>query len=582
MLARAETLGTAKREEFHTLLARLDPVRDRLTAAQRQRLDILHALDASIAGRRTDAEALLGRVLGEATDPDARFRAGTMLASLYASNRRFEDSLKTLAGVLPLEDRIASPTLRQLGWRSAAGVYNRLGLYELGRDYAGRILRDQPSPLLRCAADNLRLEAALGLGERLTEGDIRKVIHLCEPLDPAQTGYAYVSLARWLHDSGDASGAIAVLRGRLPTVAAPRYPQLQGGYQALLGKYLLEAGDYAGAGRYAAAVAGAEAHLAGSEALASAYYILYRVAERRGNVREAFEQYRRYADTERTHLTDMRDGQLAYQIVNQQSRQKSQQIAMLDQRNRLLQLQQALERESAQNSRLVAALAVLVACVVAYWALRMRRVQKALRLSAETDSLTRLNNRDSFIRLAGERLALAARDGHEVVLMMFDLDHFKSINDRFGHGTGDWVLRAAADAVHPFCRGTDCLARMGGEEFAMLMPGMDERAGQRVAEEMRARLAAMSTTDSGYSFVATGSFGVTSTTVSGYDLASLLSNADRAMYRAKREGRNRVCVFVPEMSPEREAGNVVRLPGEHGAPQLNRRVTDLQRPPHPD
>ncbi|PZQ27031.1 MAG: GGDEF domain-containing protein, partial [Stenotrophomonas acidaminiphila] len=148
------------------------------------------------------------------------------------------------------------------------------------------------------------------------------------------------------------------------------------------------------------------------------------------------------------------------------------------------------------------------------------------------------------------------------------LDHFKNINDRFGHGTGDWALKEVAEASKGFCRRIDVLGRLGGEEFAILMYGCDLRAASRVAEDCRVRLAQIETRETGHVFAITGSFGVTSTQQSGYSLAKLLSQADKQLYRAKHAGRNRVCIYDAEQESARATSNVLEMPHRDRAEHL--------------
>ena len=130
---------------------------------------------------------------------------------------------------------------------------------------------------------------------------------------------------------------------------------------------------------------------------------------------------------------------------------------------------------------------------------------------------------------------------------MFDLDHFKAINDTYGHGAGDWVLRQVGRICASHCRKIDYIGRLGGEEFAVLLHGLDLPAASRLAEDCRARLAQIDTRESGYVFVVTASFGVTSSAQSGYDLSRLLSHADQMLYSGKRSGRNRVHAYTGEL-----------------------------------
>ncbi|HST44982.1 MAG TPA: GGDEF domain-containing protein, partial [Luteimonas sp.] len=197
------------------------------------------------------------------------------------------------------------------------------------------------------------------------------------------------------------------------------------------------------------------------------------------------------------------------------------------------------------NSRLMIVLLLMLVAMIATWAYKTKRMQVSLRQMAETDALTGICNRHHFTQRAEAALAAALRDREEVALVMFDLDHFKAINDRYGHAVGDWVLRAVAATCRPLCRGVDCFGRIGGEEFAILMIGCDERVARRLADDCRVRLAGLDTRESGQSFQVTASFGISTTRESGHDLARLLSHADKVLYSAKHAGRNQVAVYRP-------------------------------------
>jgi diguanylate cyclase (GGDEF)-like protein len=292
------------------------------------------------------------------------------------------------------------------------------------------------------------------------------------------------------------------------------------------------------------------------------------VAERNGDLKEALSAYQSYAEADKAYLNEVKARELAYQIVRQETLQKTQQISMLDQENQVLLLQRKVDQQAAQNTRLIVILLVLLIASIGYWAFKIKRVQLSLKKMAETDALTGICNRHHFTLRAERALAECARNGEQAALIMFDLDHFKNINDRFGHGTGDWALKEVAEASKGFCRRIDVLGRLGGEEFAILMYGCDLRAAARVAEDCRVRLAQIETRDTGHVFAITGSFGVTSSQESGYSLAKLLSHADKQLYRAKHNGRNRVCVNDHEQDAVRAASNVLELPHRDRAEHL--------------
>jgi diguanylate cyclase (GGDEF)-like protein len=154
---------------------------------------------------------------------------------------------------------------------------------------------------------------------------------------------------------------------------------------------------------------------------------------------------------------------------------------------------------------------------------------------ASTDPLTKALNRRSFLRLLGQ----AAVSGQPFSLVMFDIDHFKSVNDTYGHDAGDAVLREISQLVCDNIREKDTLARWGGEEFMILSVRSNMKYAKQVAERLRKAIAEFSFTDVPRQI--TSSFGVALHTVgeSGDDLAK---RADKALYEAKETGRNKVVI----------------------------------------
>ena len=158
--------------------------------------------------------------------------------------------------------------------------------------------------------------------------------------------------------------------------------------------------------------------------------------------------------------------------------------------------------------------------------------------AAMTDELTGVFNRRGVLEAAPLLMAQQARRGENISVLMFDLDHFKSINDRFGHAIGDKALRLFATTATGSTRATDIIGRFGGEEFVAVLPGGPADA-KVVAERVRAAFQAAGVTVAECELNATVSIGAASG-APGADLGMLLAAADAALYRAKENGRNRV------------------------------------------
>lgn len=173
-------------------------------------------------------------------------------------------------------------------------------------------------------------------------------------------------------------------------------------------------------------------------------------------------------------------------------------------------------------------------------ALKLHRLVQMLAQCAQIDGLTGLWNRAYFDRRWAEELAAALRRKRPLSLAMIDADHFKTINDTFGHLTGDAVLQGIAKTIQRECRQEDVPCRYGGEEFALIMPDTGPADAQRVCERIRDSLASMVWSRHPERPV-TVSIGVAGAdAVTDADAAKWLELADRNLYTAKREGRNRV------------------------------------------
>ncbi|PCR95409.1 GGDEF domain-containing protein [Pseudomonas fluorescens] len=176
---------------------------------------------------------------------------------------------------------------------------------------------------------------------------------------------------------------------------------------------------------------------------------------------------------------------------------------------------------------------------IAYMTLAMvkERAERKFKAAALTDPLTGIGNRRAFLQQAEQLLTLGKRRTETAALLLCDLDHFKRLNDTFGHPAGDQALIAFSRVMSNQLRKGDAFGRIGGEEFACLLTGADEQVAVQVAERIREAFSELTTLGAG---VLSVSIGVVTTRESGYELSRLLSEADEALYGAKDRGRNRV------------------------------------------
>ena len=172
---------------------------------------------------------------------------------------------------------------------------------------------------------------------------------------------------------------------------------------------------------------------------------------------------------------------------------------------------------------------------------RRKLSEEALALASNTDPLTGARNRRYFLPRLKQEIARAQRAGSKLSLLMVDIDHFKRVNDTYGHPTGDIVICKLVDICHEEAREIDVVARLGGEEFGILLPDTDLEAAYVLAERIRRTVESTRVTSltCGIEFDFTVSIGVAEQSDKAYSEGQLLRLADEALYLAKNTGRNR-------------------------------------------
>ncbi|HEY9079820.1 diguanylate cyclase [Magnetovibrio sp.] len=199
-----------------------------------------------------------------------------------------------------------------------------------------------------------------------------------------------------------------------------------------------------------------------------------------------------------------------------------------------------------------------------------KKMEEELRALATTDGLTGAYNRRHFIYEASTEVPRAKRYGHPLSVLMIDLDFFKKINDAFGHAGGDEVLRRFVTSVKSILRGPDVLGRIGGEEFALMLPETDLVGAIALAERIRSDIQDLNIRWDKRTIKVTASIGVAMLQKDDTDIHAIMAKADKALYTAKAEGRNRVMVSGGTVELSADAapeliGLTATGPGPHGA-----------------
>ncbi|MDR5875732.1 GGDEF domain-containing protein [Halomonas sp. CUBES01] len=206
-----------------------------------------------------------------------------------------------------------------------------------------------------------------------------------------------------------------------------------------------------------------------------------------------------------------------------------------------------MERLAIGIALLILVILILVGCLMLVLMRLHHQHKKVLRLSL-MDELTGLGNRRYMLNFTDLLFEQSQRSGLPLSMALIDLDHFKRVNDDFGHPAGDQVLKVVADALLGEVRKVDVVARLGGEEFCVLMPETDTQGALDVTERIRQRVASLSHQAFGVPVAVTVSLGLATVVADDATFDQLYSRADQALYQAKLQGRNRVAVDCPHGS----------------------------------
>jgi diguanylate cyclase (GGDEF)-like protein len=458
----------------------------------------------------------------------------------------FASGLADLERSAALYDNLDMPAHRTTVHNGIATVYNRMGDAEQARRYYQAALREQQ-------ASGLKREMVVSWH------NLGRVHEQLRDWPAAEEAFNQtLALSREMHYArGEAFAlrglaAVANARGR-PALALERLDQalaLQGQLvdERLRGQIQLQRGIALGQQglpvQSRAALQEAVRIFERAESVresAAAHEALAQLHAGQGQWREAFAQLAAFK-----HLSD---GLLRRQIDDRFAALKAQVDRSAEaQQMRLLQREQLATQVALEQERLAGrlrnatiALGTVGALLLALLAWRLRRRSQVMQRLAHTDELTGLPNRRDVLNRLDQVLARGVR----CALVIVDLDHFKRINDTYGHPAGDAVLRAAAEVLRPVGQAPAALGRLGGEEFVLVLPGTDADAARAIGERLRQSIEAMDLRQVVPGSPVTTSVGLT-VGLPGDDASELLRRADRALYLAKARGRNRVELVLPE------------------------------------
>ena len=515
-------------------------------------LDFLIAYDFVYSGKFEKAKAKLLELLSSNASSLIKYRANYAMIIVSTAMKNWGDGLNYVSKNIQQLPSIRNSELFQNGLVTTIIFYSQMGQYNLALKYIKEFSEQSLSAKNSCILGQLSLEAQFNL-DKLEPNSILidNAIEICEQADvKIALNIIYLHKAKLHIQAQNANVALAILLKQLNAALSTNYPMLIAEFKNTIANAYWQLNNIHNAKKHALDALSVNTNMSNLLQGVDTYYLLYQIAKAENNPSLALEYYEKYAEIEKANLEGEKAKHLAFQLAQHQATEQKNQIALLNEKNTLLETKQALSEAEVANTRLVIGFLIVSLILITLWGGRFYKAHKRIKELAEYDALTGIFNRGHFTHVANSALKYCQNAEQDLSVIIFDLDNFKSVNDSYGHATGDWALKEATKVCKNLGRQNDIFARLGGEEFCILLPSCNIRSAALRAEECRHAIEDIITEASGHDFRITASFGVTDAKTSGFNLEKLLADADEAAYTSKHSGRNRVTVYEVETTPK--------------------------------
>ncbi|WJG07815.1 GGDEF domain-containing protein [Aliiglaciecola sp. LCG003] len=545
LIEEAEQVRSSDFAHFEVIMAEIQQNSSALTPQQKHFYQYLTGYQNTFKGKLEEANAIYNALQESDASEDLKLRALGSLVNNYAVKRDFYLGAKAVNRLFEQREKVTDKDIIDSSFLVVSIFYNQARQFELGLNIANRLLARDISPRIECFARQIKIESEFELSVILSSYDYaNQSAEFC--MDNNELLVANIiktHIAESLTNENRVIESQKLLSDNLQKTLDSKYPPLIGMHYALMANNYLLLEQPAKATEYALEAKSHIENFGLTKALVKALDVLYRAAEEQDNYIQTIAYLKEFNESDKAYLDETKARNLAIQQAKYEYSEQLNKIFLLDKQNALLVAKAELAQQHSQNNRMALALSSALLILLFAWLYRSRKIQVKLRYLAETDDLTGISNRHNFNDKAIQQIHHAERHYQPVSFILFDLDHFKRVNDNYGHQIGDWALCKAVSVAKNICRNNDLIGRMGGEEFAILLPSCDIDEALKIADICRQAIEHIDSSETNFEFKITASFGVSDSQTCGYSLEKLFGGADAALYHSKDCGRNKVFQF---------------------------------------
>jgi|GEM_PF-969789 len=528
-------------------LAYLDSIQDDLAEATPQQLTQLLLVSARSHVLMTEYDTaleILEDLLAGDLVAEQKLRALELAANVALHIDRFEEGFDYLNRAMILQEGVDDPALKSGVYGLATYWHSQLGDQRKGLDYAQRTME-----LARASGDIRELcvafeklgqaEEMMGLHEQALKS-YQSALEACEEAqDPVFTGVLHVLMGRLLSRLGRHDDSEPWFQQGIELTAASGFEDGVTDAMTTYAELLLMLERYDEANALLQEVLERTSSGGRPQNRADAHHMLAQISHHAEDYRGAWDHIVEYLRDREREFDVKRTKIIAFQEVQFDLHSREQEIKLLREQARVSNLQETTRRQQRLFQLIALGMAALILTLLLAILLRTLRERRHFRHMSAHDGLTGMLNHSHFIDATKEQVRDAAVRGRNLVLLLADIDHFKQFNDQHGHQAGDEVLRKAASRFKEILSQYGTVGRVGGEEFAACLPGLDTDRATMLAGEVRDALRTCRLSD--IEDTVTMSFGIARLRPSD-QFESLRARADAALYQAKHDGRDRLVV----------------------------------------
>lgn len=478
-------------EKATSILERLQTLEPTLTKKQKDKYYLLLVSSLTFRGMYKEEVALVKSKIDQVKDPDVRAGFLYYLSVGHTNLGEYEQALLAMNEGILLLPKLVDQESKVRTLQAAITMFNSLHSYDEALLYADRmsaIDADDTFGVAKCIGLGNRLVISFFQGKSLNgQTLLPKAISICDKhgrtiISAILKIYAAIDLINSGQNEIGIKDGLLLLKEFVKINPTSQYiTELE---EAIARAYLkmenLTLAERHGSQAYQRAKSQNVVQLQekSSETMA-------KIKRAQGQSDSAMDYYEINLALKKKVLDDQLQKNLAYQRVKFDTQDKANQLAQMEQKNKLLTVEKQLQHGKNQNLLLMITLAAILLVTLAAWLLRTLQQKNIFRISSQVDGLTQVANRAHFIATA---TALFNVPENLASVMLLDMDHFKKVNDTYGHATGDWVLKTVCNTIRAQLRRDDLLGRLGGEEFALCLSDMTQPEVLALAERCRAAI----------------------------------------------------------------------------------------------